>query len=752
MRSWLAAGASALLAIAAPAAAAAPTWLPVTPLSEPAGYGEGVETAVNAAGAAAAAWVGAPEFGQTERLRVAIHQPGGAWTVPPSPSLAIPGIACEPHVGVDDTGAVTVVWMQLASPTTGICQGGGTPGVWAATLPPGGTAFSAPTQLSSGAVPPEQLDVAQAPSGAAVAAWVERTGNDWQFRAALRPAGGAFTTAPVLDRSGYTQLAGLSASIAADGTAAIAWQEEQSGFTEVNVAAVVRPAGGAWPSFPDAITQHTNTSNLTTAIGQVALDVAPGGELTVVYGEQRTGGIAVPCGGSAGSATSAICTRRRPAGGLWQPPETVSPFANTLEGLALDIGANGNAAAAWGEGVGFNVVVHAARRAPGAGWAGSTALPATPTSTGDHTSPAVGVLPDGGAVAAWGDFNQSARVAALATPTGVWSSPQIVATGVGSATSVAVDGRGNAVVGLLNGAAAVVALDYSGPDLTPGVPASGVAGVPVDLSVVAADRWSAVAGTPQWVFGDGTTGTGAAAQHVFAAPGTYTVSVSQADALGNATTVERQIAIAPPPPPPPPPALHLGKVAFAVKWSESRLSGRLVVPGTADAAAAVTGTLERGKFRRSVRFSVKAGAFTARLAMPATLLPGRFVLRLGGRAGAVDLAPATATVTLAAPREGVVDRVRTSITRGGPDGASFTGRVRALHVSFHFAALPRAGRALHMDILGPGRIRASKAWRGRPVGPAAILRQGGQLLTKGRWRFVLKSGATVVKRVSVVVR
>ena len=299
MRSWLAAGASALLAIAAPAAAAAPTWLPVTPLSEPAGYGEGVETAVNAAGAAAAAWVGAPEFGQTERLRVAIHQPGGAWTVPPSPSLAIPGIACEPHVGVDDTGAVTVVWMQLASPTTGICQGGGTPGVWAATLPPAGprsrrrrNSRRAPCRPSSSTSRRRRRRRRRRMGGA--------DGNDWQFRAALRPAGGAFTTAPVLDRSGYTQLAGLSASIAADGTAAIAWQEEQSGFTEVNVAAVVRPAGGAWPSFPDAITQHTNTSNLTTAIGQVALDVAPGGELTVVYGEQRTGGIAVPCGGSAG--------------------------------------------------------------------------------------------------------------------------------------------------------------------------------------------------------------------------------------------------------------------------------------------------------------------------------------------------------------------------------------------------------------------------------------------------------------------
>jgi PKD repeat protein len=87
--------------------------------------------------------------------------------------------------------------------------------------------------------------------------------------------------------------------------------------------------------------------------------------------------------------------------------------------------------------------------------------------------------------------------------------------------------------------------DAGGPALDElAVPAGGTVGVPVDFSATPLDAWSAIVAT-HWSFGDGTTATDESVSHAYAAPGTYTVGTSSGDILGNTTSQNSSIVIAP---------------------------------------------------------------------------------------------------------------------------------------------------------------------------------------------------------------
>jgi hypothetical protein len=87
--------------------------------------------------------------------------------------------------------------------------------------------------------------------------------------------------------------------------------------------------------------------------------------------------------------------------------------------------------------------------------------------------------------------------------------------------------------------------DAGGPALDElAVPAGGTVGVPVDFSATPLDAWSAIVAT-HWSFGDGTTATDESVSHAYAAPGTYTVGTSSGDILGNTTSRNSTIVIAP---------------------------------------------------------------------------------------------------------------------------------------------------------------------------------------------------------------
>ena len=74
--------------------------------------------------------------------------------------------------------------------------------------------------------------------------------------------------------------------------------------------------------------------------------------------------------------------------------------------------------------------------------------------------------------------------------------------------------------------------------------------------------------------------------HVYAAPGTYTVTVGASDAVGNASApTTRQIVIsnAPVPPPPPTPPTSVAKPKLKAAWKASHLVGTLTLSGTTGA-------------------------------------------------------------------------------------------------------------------------------------------------------------------------
>jgi PKD repeat protein len=92
-----------------------------------------------------------------------------------------------------------------------------------------------------------------------------------------------------------------------------------------------------------------------------------------------------------------------------------------------------------------------------------------------------------------------------------------------------------------------------------------------------------------WSFGDGSSASGVTANHSYANPGTYMVSLKVTDKAGNSDTVTQAVTVASPPPPVPPPATtaaahpHLPIAAFVVKSSHPTAG----LPVTFDGASSV---------------------------------------------------------------------------------------------------------------------------------------------------------------------
>jgi hypothetical protein len=184
--------------------------------------------------------------------------------------------------------------------------------------------------------------------------------------------------------------------------------------------------------------------------------------------------------------------------------------------------------------------------------------------------------------------------------------------------------------------------DTIGPTVTADVPATGVALSPVLFNGTVSDP----AGLPlTWDFGDGSTGRGLKVSHVYAGPGTYTVTASATDDAGNETVVTRQITVTNPQtgdtgrtPPPVASAAAAGlKIARA-----TRSGARVTVSGTI--GKKVTGKL-------SIVYAQKVGRSTISLKKTAKISKGRWsatlLLPRSLTRGSAARGKATVTVTFA---------------------------------------------------------------------------------------------------------
>jgi hypothetical protein len=166
-------------------------------------HGGHIAVVVDRTGTATAVW--AEKFSVVDgsaryRVRSARRFTGGRWTRPRT--IGCPSAdACRrtwPHLGVDGSGRVTAAWAQGRT-------------VVAVDRPAGGR-WNRPQVMSreERRVSWSDVDLAVARSGAAVVAW-DVGDESFPVRAALRRAGGAWTTAVSLD-DGYSPQVAVSPS------------------------------------------------------------------------------------------------------------------------------------------------------------------------------------------------------------------------------------------------------------------------------------------------------------------------------------------------------------------------------------------------------------------------------------------------------------------------------------------------------------------------------------------------------------
>jgi hypothetical protein len=205
-------------------------------------------------------------------------------------------------------------------------------------------------------------------------------------------------------------------------------------------------------------------------------------------------------------------------------------------------------------------------------------------------------------------------------------------------------------------------------------------------------------------------------------------------------------------------------------WKVSRLSGAVTLTGslaepvtltvalarTARSIASVAGARGGAGAAKPCRLAVgractlalAAGQFATSLPLVATLLPGRYELRVTGAAADGLTVPAQALVfTIPKPAEGVVDRVWVSVQKNSSPRSGVPRTAKQFFVHFRFAALPRK-RPLVLVIRYPdGERRVITDFLAtRLVEP----RQPGPLLP-GKWLFSLRSGKKTIAQTTVKV-
>ena len=188
--------------------------------------------------------------------------------------------------------------------------------------------------------------------------------------------------------------------------------------------------------------------------------------------------------------------------------------------------------------------------------------------------------------------NEIVQAAVRPVTGGTWQTPSdLSASGQDAARpQVAFDPFGNALAvwQRYNGTNQIVqgaGYDAAGPFLNAlRIPAAGTAGQSLTFSVSPLDSWSALAPT-SWSFGDGSAASGSSVAHSFTAPGSYTVTVTGADVLGNTTTASGTIAIGAPAAPvrPGPPVVsgaRLTNKRFRVARKPTAITARRAPRGT----------------------------------------------------------------------------------------------------------------------------------------------------------------------------
>ena len=512
----------------------------------------------------------------------------------------------------------------------------------------------------------------------------------------------------------------------------------------------IRPAAPGFVSAWGGATWATPL-NVTPVQPQLAMDAR--GTTLMVFRDQVSATInAVARPGAAGHFSL-------PAS--WSAPQVLSVPGDNVDQPQVAMDGGGDAVVVWRH-VSGPATVQAVSRAADDPWSGWGAPQNLLVTASPVANPQVSANADGDVAVVWEQATATAVMASVrpasAGATAAFPAAAELASGASAEVgpAVAVDPAGNAVAawredGASTSAVRATAWDAAGPVVSSFTgPASGTAGDLLAFAAATDDVWSPLGAAPAWDFGDGSTDSGASVAHAWSDAGTYTVTMTRADVLGNTTTRTRTVTIAaapaPPAPPAPPPSVGTPAPtapATPAPAPPAAPSPAPVAPRLSGLAVRASGRSWTATFRAGARAVVRGASRAAgrvRTLAPRTVAAGSARVALGPpRARQL---PADAHRDRRRPhghRHQVVHRPRRPRTCGNPARAEAT--IRAGRSDSTIGQWCRWGASAHRGerVLTPppdrrrdrrcSRLVAGCAeWDGESrasrAGAAALLREG----------------------------
>ena len=540
----------AALALLAPALAqAAPTWLAREQLASGANY---PDVAFDSQGNAVAVWA----RGTTGRERVieaSTRPAGGSWSTPQH--IAVAELNAHPRAALDEQGNAVAIWRL---------ERGDNDAVLASSRPAGGS-WSTPHELGDRVKYCCQHALALNAEGEALAVWTFRPAGATSdiVRVASRPRTGSWSPPQDVSVPGAAgeEVTATTPRVKLNsrGDALVVWERNRRRGTGPTyqyartAESALRPAGASWRA-PETIAGDPNNSDPSIDVhGQATGDRASWPDVAI---DPQGNAVAVFMRWTMPSWLDIrIQAATRPAGGSWSTPEDLSDPGEV--GIArVEVDARGNAVATWQTGIVTPSPdrVQAATRPAGGSWSTPETISPAGQYVWDVGQPAVNARGD--ALVSWHATTASETGSTATIPKasvrpagGSWSATTDLPPATGKSSSnpqTAIDAQGNAVAIFYSEDNLIYTAGYdaAGPQLRDlQVPETGAAGSTLSFSVSPRDVWSDVAWT-SWSFGDGATASGAHVSHAYAGPGTYEVTVTSADKLGNVSSARRLVTIA----------------------------------------------------------------------------------------------------------------------------------------------------------------------------------------------------------------
>jgi hypothetical protein len=518
-------------------ALAAPTWLPSESL-DAAGATVAPDVATDLQGNSVAVWLAGGE------VRAAYRPRGGPWGTPESLDTGTEIFEEQPRVTVEPShGHFVAVWLGERG------TGPSYPLRWA--FRPLGGDWSAPDTITGIGCCPGIAGLEASSEGGVLVMPTDEGTPSTNFK----PLGSGQAWGPDED---VPTGQGTRLAMAPDGSAIVAEATTCGGEPALQcIVSAYRPPEGPWGPVVEAAVLPEGRF-----IGGFEIASAWGVSLTptfsLVWGEYSGEQFEPAPPGRVRSAD-----RGAGPGGAWGAPQTVAdlPDEFPLCGFSancfdLVTAAFGQQLASWHQsGDGTNRIM-ASIRPPGGAWGAAE-------SAGDAGSsaaiPFAGVTTTDVPVVAWGSAISGEGVARASHRDGGGWHPLELADGGGLPPEdgvflgdLEIDSDGNAVTAWRDpSGVAAAGFDAGPPRITAFSVPAGSAGQTLGFSAAADDNWSGLPAI-SWVFGDGASGSGSPVSHVYSAAGTYAVTATATDGVGNSAQRSGSLSVQLPPPPPPP--------------------------------------------------------------------------------------------------------------------------------------------------------------------------------------------------------